>query len=200
MLYSGQCSSYDYKSKSRKSQTYVFTATKHQLLATVDSLTSIPHTLTTFLQASKNPKWMAAMKDEFQALQTTKTWDLVPFNPSYNLIDCKWVFKIKHKPDGSIERYKARLVAKGFHQQEGIDFSEVFSPVAKLTTIRILLSIAINYDWLIHQLDASNIFLHCTLKEAVYMVQPPSFVDSARPTHFCKLKRSLYGHKQAPRA
>ena len=84
----------------------VFIATKHPLPVSVDSLTRLPSTPTTFLQASKNPNWMAAMKDEFQALQATKTWDLFPFNLDYNLVGCKWVFKIKHKSDCSIERYK----------------------------------------------------------------------------------------------
>lgn len=124
---------------------------------------------------------MAAMKDEFQALQSTRTWDLLHFHPNLNLVGCKWVFKVKHRPDGSIERYKARLVAKGFHQQEGLHFSETFSPVAKPIIVRILLSIAVSYDWFIHQLDVSNAFLHGTLKDDVYMIQPPGFVDSNRP-------------------
>ena len=140
------------------------------------------------------------MQSEFQALQSTGTWELVPNHPNYNLVGCKWVFRVKHKPDGTIDRYKARLVAKGFHQQEGLDFSETFSPVAKPTTIRILLSIAVTYDWFIHQLDVSNAFLHGHLKEDVYMVQPPGFVDSSKPHHVCKLRKSLYGLKQAPRA
>ncbi|CAN6683923.1 unnamed protein product [Malus baccata var. baccata] len=135
---------------------------------------------------------MEAMQSEFQALQSTGTWELVPHNPTYNLVGCKWVFKVKHKPDGTIERYKARLVAKGFHQHEGLDFSETFSPVAKPTTIRILLSIAINYDWFIHQLDVSNAFIHGHLKEDVYMIQPPDFVDPSKPHHVCKLRKSLY--------
>ncbi|CAN6551081.1 unnamed protein product [Malus baccata var. baccata] len=130
------------------------------------------------------------MKDEFQALQSTGTWDLVHFHPSLNLVGCKWVFRLKHKPDGSIEQYKARLVAKGFHQQEGLDFSETFNPVAEPTTIIILLSIAVSYDWFVHQLDVSNVFLHGTLKDDVYMVQPPGFVDQSKPQHVCKLNRS----------
>ncbi|KAM1230354.1 hypothetical protein ACFX2G_041419 [Malus domestica] len=94
----------------------VFTATKHPLLTTVDSLTVIPPTPTTYLQASKNANWLAAMQAEYQALQSTGTWVLVPPNPQYNLVGCKWVFKLKHKVNGSIEHYKAQLVAKGFHQ------------------------------------------------------------------------------------
>ncbi|KAM1318515.1 hypothetical protein ACFX2H_003641 [Malus domestica] len=128
----------------------VFIATKHQLPSTVDSLTTLPHTPSTFLQTSKYSHWMEAMQSEFQALQSTGTWELVPNHSNYNIVGCKWVFKVKHKPDGTIERYKARLVAKGFHQQEGLDFSETFSPVAKPNTIRILLSIAVTYDWFIH--------------------------------------------------
>ncbi|CAN6726784.1 unnamed protein product [Malus baccata var. baccata] len=133
---------------------------------------------------------MKAMEDEFQALQSTGTWDLVPFHPSLNLVGFKWVFRLKHKPDGSIEQYKARLVAKGFHQQEGLDFSETFNPVAEPTTIIILLSIVVSYDWFVHQLDVSNVFLHGTLKDDVYMVQPPGFVDQSKPQHVCKLNRS----------
>ena len=107
-------------------------ATKHL----IDTLNFVP---TTFLQASKHDHWMKAMAEEFQALQSTGTWSLVPSTPNQNLVGCKWVFNIKRKPDGSVDRYKARLVAKGFHQQEGIDFQETFRPVAKPVTIRILL-------------------------------------------------------------
>ncbi|KAM1108382.1 hypothetical protein ACFX2B_004976 [Malus domestica] len=188
------------RAKAGISKPKIFTATKHHLSPSVDPLTIIPPTPTTYLQASKHPAWVKAMTDEYQALQSTGTWELVSSHPSYNLVGCKWVFKIKHKADGSIERYKARLVAKGFHQQEGLDFSETFSPVAKPTTIRILLSLAVSYDWFVHQLDVSNAFLHGYLKEDVYMVQPPGFVDQSKPHHVCKLKRSLYGLKQAPRA
>lgn len=117
------------------------------------------------------------MKDKYQALQTTSTWDLVPLHPSYNLVHCKWVFKIKHTSNGFIERYKARLVAKGLLQQEGLDFPETFSSLEKPTTIKILLSITVTFDWFVHQLDVSNAFLYGYLKEDVYMIQPPGFVD-----------------------
>lgn len=92
------------------------------------------------------PQWCAAMDEEFAALQRQGTWSLVPPSPSQNVVGCKWVFKLKLNSDGSINRYKARLVAKGFHQQYGVDFEEIFSPVIKLPTVRIILSLTVQFD------------------------------------------------------
>lgn len=127
-------------------------------------------------------------------------WHLIPPHPGLNVIDCKWVFKIKQKPDGSIDRYKAYLVAKGFKQQYGVDYDDTFSPVVKPTTIRLLLSLAVPRGWVIRQIDIQNAFLHGFLDEEVYMKQPPGFEDSSHPDYICKLENSLYGLKQAPRA
>jgi len=144
--------------------------------------------------------WYQAMQDEMDALYTNQTWELVPQTDHMNVIGCKWVFKTKLTADGKLDRLKARLVAKGFHQEEGIDFTETFSPVIKHATIRIILSVAVTKNWPIHQLDVKNAFLHGTLNETVYMQQPPGFIHPQKPHHVCLLKKSLYGLRQAPRA
>ncbi|KAJ4762199.1 Gag/pol [Rhynchospora pubera] len=153
-----------------------------------------------FNQANTLPAWREAMANEIQALALNKTWTLIPPPTEQKVIGSKWIYKIKRKPDGSIERFKARLVANGFHQEEGIDFQETYSPVVRATTIRVVLSIAVSSKWQIKQLDVHNAFLHGDLAETVYMSQPRGFVDSTFPDHVCLLHKSLYGLKQAPRA
>ncbi|CAL9028340.1 unnamed protein product [Prunus brigantina] len=103
------------------------------------------------------------MNDELNALIHNGTWFLVPYNPSMNVVGCKWVFRVKRKADGTLDRYKARLVAKGFHQQEGIDYTETFSPVVKATTIRMVLSIAVSHGWETRQLDVIHVFSNFNL-------------------------------------
>ena len=125
---------------------------------------------------------------------------MVPASPNVNLIGCKWVYKLKLNSDGSISRYKARLVAKGFHQQAGIDYQGAFSLIIKPATVRLVLAIAVSYNWSLRKLDVSNTFLHGFLKKEVYMAQPPGYEDPKHSSYVCKLHKSLYGLKQAPRA
>lgn len=119
----------------------------------------------------------------------------VPRPLNVNVVDCKWVYKLKRDQTGAVKRYKARLVAKGFNQQPGIDYHETFSPVVKATTIRVVLSIAATRHWSLRQLDIQNAFLHGDLKETVYLRQPPGFVDAHKSDHVCLLHQSLYGLK-----
>jgi histone deacetylase 1/2 len=144
--------------------------------------------------------WKKAMHDEYSALMRNETWHLVPAKEGKNIIDCKWVYKVKRKSDGTIDRYKARLVAKGFKQRYRIDYEDTFSPVVKIATIRLVLSIAVSQGWTLRQLDVQNAFLHGVLEEDVYMRQPPGFEDARFPRHVCKLDKALYGLKQSPRA
>ena len=149
-------------------------------------------------QALLDPKWRAAMKEEFDALQKNNTWSLVPLPPNRKAIGCKWVFRVKENFDGTLNKFKTRLVAKGFRQVQGFDFTETFSLVIKPITIRLILTLALSYKWPIQQLDVNNAFLNGILEEKVYMQQPQGF-EHSDSTLVCILHKALYGLKQAPR-
>jgi hypothetical protein len=148
----------------------------------------------------RDPTWLAAMEEEFNALQSNRTWTLVPRPAKAHIVTGKWLFKNKLLPDGSLDRRKAKWVVHGFTQRAGIDFNQTFSPVVKPVTIRTVLHLAASRDWPVHQLDVKNAFLHGELAERVYCQQPVGFVDKDKPDHVCLLSKSLYGLKQAPRA
>eukprot|EP00268_Persea_americana_P041079 TRINITY_DN4090_c0_g3_i2.p2 TRINITY_DN4090_c0_g3~~TRINITY_DN4090_c0_g3_i2.p2 ORF type:complete len:168 (-),score=23.21 TRINITY_DN4090_c0_g3_i2:3369-3872(-) len=118
-------------------------------LATIHSL-SEPQS---YKEAIATPEWRSAIEEELAALQKTNTWELVPSPPDKNIIGCKWVFKLKTKSDGSIDRYKARLVAKGYNQEYGIEYEETFAPVAKMTIVRTFILVAVVRQWPLYQLD-----------------------------------------------
>ncbi|KAM1164645.1 hypothetical protein ACFX13_024764 [Malus domestica] len=156
--------------------------------------------LTKLQDVLSDPKWVNAMKVEMEALEKNSTWDLVPLPNGKKVVGCRWVFTIKHKADGSINRYKARLVDKGYTQTYGADYHEMFAPVAKLNTVRVLLSLAANQDWPLLQFDVKNGFLHGDLKEEVYMDLPPGIGTSPGKCVVCRLRKALYGLKQSFRA
>lgn len=151
-------------------------------------------------QALKDKRWRGAMSTEIDAFARNRTFDLVPRPLTHNVVGCKWIFTNKILSTGALNRCKARLVSKGYNQEYGHDYTENFSPVIKSTTIRIVLDIAVTRAWPIQQLDVNNAFLQGTLKEEVYMEQPPGFIDADKPDHVCLLHKAVYGLKQAPRA
>jgi len=151
-----------------------------------------------FKETAQHDWWKQAMDVELHALDRIQTWTLVPPPSDIKPIGCRWVYKLKHKPDDTVDRFKARLVAKGFTQTEGIDYFETFSRVVKLPTVRILLALASASDLFIHQLDVDNFFLHGDLHEEIYMKPPPG-LSLPQPNLVCKLNKSLYGLKQASR-
>jgi hypothetical protein len=120
-------------------------------------------------EALQDENWKRAMDSEFEALQHNKTWHLVPPRKGVNIINCKWVYKIKRKPDGTVDRHKARLVAKRFKQRYVVDYEDTFSPVVKPATIRLVLSFALSKGWNMRQLDVHNAFLYRVLEEGVYI-------------------------------
>ncbi|KAK4382121.1 Retrovirus-related Pol polyprotein from transposon TNT 1-94 [Sesamum angolense] len=143
-------------------------------------------------------QWKEAVKSEMDSIVSNGTWVLVDLPPGCTTIGCKWIFKKKLKPDGSIDKFKARLVAKGFKQKEGIDYFDTYSPVARLTTIQVLIALASVYNLSIHQMDVKTAFLYGELEEEIYMDQPEGFVAHGNERKVCKLVKSLYGLNKHP--
>ncbi|XP_075076631.1 uncharacterized protein LOC107793242 [Nicotiana tabacum] len=163
-------------------------------IASLDSA-RIPKTVR---EALSHPGWNDAMIEEMMALDENGTWELADLPTNKKAIGYKWVFAVKFNSDRTVACLKARLVAKGYAQTYGVDYLDTFSPVAKLASVRLFISMATTYDWPLHQLDIKNAFLHGDLQEEVYMEQPPGFVAQGECGKVCRLRKSLYGLKQSP--
>ncbi|PRQ34018.1 putative RNA-directed DNA polymerase [Rosa chinensis] len=153
-----------------------------------------------FEEANQSLVWKEAMHDELKALDDNRTWSIVKLPKRQKIVGARWIYKIKFNSDDSIERHKARLVARGFTQTFGVDYKETFAPVAKMNTVRVLLSVAVNCGWSLYQMDVKNAFLHGDLEEDVYMRLPPGHSRESESGMVCKLHKALYGLKQSPRA
>lgn len=159
-----------------------------------------PSTFQDAIISSERDRWMEAMVEEMESLKKNKTWELTELPKGKKTVGCKWVYRRKEAmTDKERERFKARLVAKGYSQRKGIDYDEVFSPVVRHTSIRILLALVASYDLELEQLDVKTAFLHGDLEEVIYMEQPEGFKQPETEELVCKLKKSLYGLKQSPR-
>ncbi len=167
--------------------------------AFISTLSSIPLPKS-ISEALSHPGWKQAMEEEMSALWANNTWDLVPLPHDQTVVGCRWVFNVKVHPNGTVDRLKARLVAKGYTQVYGMDYLETFSPVAKMTSVRVVIALAATNQWPLHQLDVKNAFLHGDLEETIFMEQPPGFVAQGETDLVCRLNKSLYGLKQSPRA
>jgi len=152
-----------------------------------------------FDEANKLQVWRDAMLDEYKSIMKNDVWDIVSRPKGKSVVSSKWLYKIKHAADGSVEKYKARFVARGFSQKEGIDYDEIFAPVARYTTIRSVMSLASVLGWKLYQMDVKTAFLNGEVEQEVYVEQPDGFVEHSKESHVCKLKKALYGLKQAPR-
>ena len=159
-----------------------------------------PNTYSEAISDIDSGKWHEAMKSEMDSMYTNQVWDLVELPTGVKPIGCKWIFKRKTDAQGKVQTYKARLVAKGFSQREGIDYDETFFPVAKIKSIRILLAIAAHMDYEIWQMDVTITVLNGNIDKDVFMTQPEGFISKPNSNLVCKLKRSIYGLKQASRS
>jgi hypothetical protein len=152
-----------------------------------------------FEEADKLQVWKDSMLEEYRSIIKNNVWDIVSRPKDKSVVSSKWVYKIKHAVDGSVEKFKTRFVARGFTQKEGIDYEETFSPVARYTSIRTIISLAPILGWKLHQMYVKTTFLNGKIEHEVFVEQPDGFVLHNKGTHVCKLRKALYGLKQAPR-
>jgi len=155
---------------------------------------------TCYREAADHQEWQDAMNKEMESIEKNNTWELVKLPVGKKPIGLKWVYKLKRNSNGEVVKHKARLVAKGYVQKHGVDFEEVFAPVARLDTVRFMLALAANLGWKVHHLDVKSAFLHEELEEEVYVSQPEDYVVKGKEQSVFRLSKALYGLKQAPRA
>lgn len=188
----------------------IYSASSHPETSTSPS-TSFAHMVNTaetfrepatYKQATMSPQagyWKAAREKEYDSLMENRTWVLVPPPPGRNIIQCKWVYRIKYTSTGEIDKYKARLVAKGYSQVHGIDYTETFSPVIKHDSVRVIFAVAAVLRMHLQQFDIGTAYLNNDLTTRIYMHQPEGFVNLKYPSHVCSLLKSLYRSKQSGR-
>lgn len=153
-----------------------------------------------FEEAVESMEWKRAMDAEILSIEKNDTWKLVYLPTGARKVGIKWIYKTKYNEAGEVDKHKARLVAKGYSQRQGIDFSEVYAPVARMDTIRVMIALAAQRGWTIFQLDVKSAFLHGELMEDVYVEQPLGYEKKGEEDKVYKLQKALYGLKQAPRA
>ena len=151
-------------------------------------------------EADGDPNWVAAMEEEMKSICDNHTWSLVELPHGHRAIGLKWVYKVKRDENGAIVKYKARLVTKGYVQQPGVDFEEVYAPVARLESVRLVLAVATHFGWGVHHMDVKSAFLNGELQEEVYVQQPPGIIDNDHKHRVLRLHKALYGLHHAPRA
>jgi len=166
----------------------------------VDRVSNLPLMVcdpVSFDEAAKEDVWIKEMDEEIDSIERNNTWDLVDLAECKNIIGVKWVYKTKMNAEGEVEKYKARLVAQGFSQQPDIDYNETFSPVERIDTVRMVLAIATQNKWIMHQMDVKSAFLNGCLEEEVYVRQPSGYEIDKHRDKVYKLRKDLYGLKQA---
>ena len=151
------------------------------------------------LESSKSQEWINAMNKEIKSMKDNDVWDLVPLAKGVKPIGCKWIFKTKRDSKGDVERYKARFFAKGYTQKEDIYYKETFSSVSSKDSFRTIMALVAHFDLELHRMDVKTAFLNGDIDETIYMVQPENFVSGDTKMMVCKLKKSIYGLKQASR-
>jgi hypothetical protein len=159
---------------------------------------TVPLTFADIADRPDSDQWYKCSDDEIAQLHSEETWELVPCPPDRKPIKSKWVYRIKRDSLGNVVKYKGRLCACGYSQIHGVDFHDIYSPVVRYKTIRLLLTVAANRNMEIHQMDVTGAFLNGHLQEEIYMQQPAGYIDPNHPDSVCKLHKNLYGLKQAP--
>jgi hypothetical protein len=164
------------------------------LLASIDGEPSLAE------EEIKDQRWKAAILEELESIRENKTWSMVELPRGHHPICLKWVFKLKHDEHGEAIKHKARLVAKGYVQRQGIDFEEVFAPVARMESVQVILCFASHFNWVVDHMDVKSAFLNGGLIEEVYVSQPLGLIKQGQEGKVLKLYKAMYGLRQAPRA